>query len=66
MSDILGYCVVTFNQASGQAEFDLPDLHQDREPARWELEAKEAETARNGRGETHMIAVLYESDGDDE
>ena len=61
----LGYCVVSFNQASGQPEFDLPDLHQDRESARWELDEKEAETARNGRRETHVIAVLYEADDDD-
>jgi len=44
MGNVLGYCVVSFNQASGQPEFDLPDLHQDRESARWELEEKEAET----------------------
>ena len=65
MGDILGYCVVTFNQASGQPEFDLPDLHHDRESARWELEAKEAETAASGRGETHMIAVLCEEGSED-
>ena len=67
MSDqnLLGYVVVTFNQASHQPELDYADLHTNVDDAVAERDAKAAETAQIHRRERHVVAMVLEMDDDD-
>lgn len=67
MSEHLGYVVVTYNQASHQP--GLPtgaDLYADFQDAVNARDWEQAETAKVGRGERHVIAEVIELDGDDD
>lgn len=56
----LGFVVVSFNQASHQPELNYSDIHPDVESAGWERDSKREATERVGRGETHVIAEVFE------
>lgn len=63
----IGFCVVTYNQASHWPEFDYPDLHTELQDAVHERDHKREETRKIGRGETHVVAEVTElgaGDGD--
>lgn len=58
--DRIGFCVVTYNQVSGQPGFSHPDLHQYLDDAVTERDCMAEETARYGRGETHAVAEVVQ------
>jgi hypothetical protein len=62
----LGYVVVTFNQASHQPGLNPgADLYSQLEDAVSARDWERAETAKVGRGETHVIAEVFEVDEDE-
>jgi hypothetical protein len=61
MSDrSLGYVVVTFNQASCQPELNLGADLTDMETAIRQRDMEQAETAKAGRHERHVVAEVFE------
>lgn len=54
----LGYVVVEYNQASARPELTDGDVHNDRKDARARRDELADETARVGRGERFVVAVL--------
>ena len=66
MPDRLGFVVITYNQASHQPGLPLAaDLYPELEDAVNARDAERAETARNGRGEIHVVAEVTELDADE-
>jgi hypothetical protein len=61
--DPAGYVVVTYNQASHQPGLNLgADLHSQLEDAVNARDWEREETKKNGRGETHYVARVFEMD----
>jgi hypothetical protein len=56
----IGFCVVTYNQASHWPEFDYPDLHAELQDAVNERDHKREETTKLARGERHVVAEVTE------
>lgn len=65
--DVLGYVVVTWNQASHWPEVEGP-MHDDLEWAREVAAMERKKTAESGRGERHTVHAVMrepiEEDGD--
>jgi hypothetical protein len=55
--EVLGFVVVTWNQASGQPDIDAPGLD-DRDTAFIERDERRAQTKAVGRGELHEVAAV--------
>lgn len=61
--EILGFVVVTWNQASGQPDIDAPGLD-DRETADLECAERRAQTKALGRRERHEVAAVISIEGE--
>jgi len=61
--EVLGFVVVTFNQASGQPDIDAPGLD-DWDTACLERDDRRAKTKAAGRGERHEVAAVIRLEGD--
>lgn len=62
--DVLGYVVVTWNQASYQPEVDGP-MHDDLEWAREVAAMERKKTAESGRCERHTVHAVVSEPIDD-
>ena len=62
--EVLGFVVVTSNQASGQPDIDTPGLHHERETAELERDDRRRHTASVGRGERHEVAAVIRIEED--
>jgi hypothetical protein len=63
--EILGYVVVTWNQASGWPDIDTAGLHDDRETAELDRDSRRERTAGIGRRELHEVAAVIRLEGED-
>lgn len=56
--EVLGFVVVTWNQASGQPGIDTAGMHDDIETAIADRDSRRAETKDLSRGEQHEVATV--------
>jgi len=59
MSDIAGYVVIEFNQASGRPELATDELHETSDSAAEKAHEFTAENRALGRRETYAIGTVY-------
>lgn len=65
ISDILGYVVVTWNQASHWPGMDSGDFYTDEEDAHAAARSMRAATKKVGRGEQHTVHAVRSEEIDD-
>ena len=56
--EVLGFTVVTWNQASGQPDIDTAGMHDDIGTAIADRDSRRAETKARSRRERHEVATV--------